>query len=132
MREVIAEGRGYISIHLTPPLSRYLEPLKEETFLSSDEVVRLVGNIQEIVHFQKEFLKNLEECVDDESFLIYTKPQEFKVSHPPPRQQCRFAYLQIRRNLIGSRGYLCKVVILIQFPCPVDLIFGGAGIRQGI
>jgi len=84
MREVIAEGRGYISIHLTPPLSRYLEPLKEETFLSSDEVVRLVGNIQEIVHFQKEFLKNLEECVDDESFLIYTKPQEFKVSHPPP------------------------------------------------
>lgn len=59
---------------------RYLEPLKEETFLSSDEVVRLVGNIQEIVHFQKEFLKNLEESIDDESFVLYTSGFEFKVS----------------------------------------------------
>lgn len=58
---------------------RYLEPLKEETFLSSDEVVRLVGNIQQIVHFQKEFLRNLEESVDDESFVLYTAAYEFKV-----------------------------------------------------
>jgi len=60
---------------------RYLEPLKEETFLSSDEVVRLVGNIQEIVHFQKQFLKNLEESIDDESFPLYSSACEFKVSH---------------------------------------------------
>ena len=58
---------------------RYLEPLKEETFLSSDEVVRLVGNIQQIVHFQKEFLRNLEESVDDESFVLYTAAYECKV-----------------------------------------------------
>ena len=56
-----------------------MEPLKEETFLSSDEVVRLVGNIQQIVHFQKEFLRNLEESVDDESFVLYTAAYEFKV-----------------------------------------------------
>lgn len=58
---------------------RYLEPLRDETFLSSDEVVRLVGNIQEIVHFQKEFLTNLEEAVEDQSILLYTQVSQFKV-----------------------------------------------------
>lgn len=56
--------------------------MKEETFLSSEEVVRLVGNIQEIVHFQKEFLRNLEESTDDESFVLYTSAAEFKVRDP--------------------------------------------------
>lgn len=58
---------------------RYLEPLKEESFLSSDEVVRLVGNIQQIVNFQKEFLKNLEESTEGESFYRHSSVSEFKV-----------------------------------------------------
>lgn len=39
-----------------------------------------MGNIQEIVYFQKEFLKNLEEAADDESMLIFSSIAEFKVS----------------------------------------------------
>ena len=45
----------------------YLEPLKEETFLSVEDIERLFGNIQEIVQFQKQFLHSLEQAVDQEA-----------------------------------------------------------------
>lgn len=45
----------------------YLEPLKEETFLSVEDIERLFGNIQEIVQFQKQFLHSLEQAVEQEA-----------------------------------------------------------------
>ena len=45
----------------------YLEPLKEETFLSVEDIERLFGNIQEIVQFQKQFLHSLEQAVEQET-----------------------------------------------------------------
>jgi len=45
----------------------YLEPLKEETFLSVEDIERLFGNIQEIVQFQKQFLQSLEQAVEQEA-----------------------------------------------------------------
>lgn len=45
----------------------YLEPLKEETFLSVEDIERLFGNIQEIVQFQKQFLHSLEQAVEHEA-----------------------------------------------------------------
>ncbi|XP_064601963.1 protein still life, isoform SIF type 1-like isoform X2 [Liolophura sinensis] len=60
--ELIDTERGYVKdlICLT---ERYLEPLKEETFLTTDEIEQLFGNIQEIVQFQKQFLHSLEEAI---------------------------------------------------------------------
>jgi len=45
----------------------YLEPLKQETFLSVEDIERLFGNIQEIVQFQKQFLYSLEQAVEQEA-----------------------------------------------------------------
>jgi len=45
----------------------YLEPLKQETFLSVEDIERLFGNIQEIVQFQKQFLHSLEQAVEQEA-----------------------------------------------------------------
>ena len=48
-------------------IERYLEPLKEETFLTSDDIDQLFGNIQEIVQFQKLFLHSLEDAIESDS-----------------------------------------------------------------
>ena len=61
-------------------IERYLEPLKEETFLSGEGIEQLFGNIQEIVTFQKMFLMSLEECVELEpNFSVLTEPAQFRV-----------------------------------------------------
>jgi len=44
-----------------------LEPLKQETFLSVEDIERLFGNIQEIVQFQQQFLHSLEQAVEQEA-----------------------------------------------------------------
>jgi len=45
--------------------TRYLEPLKEESFLSDDDMQQLFGNIQDIIRFQKLFLDELERSLSD-------------------------------------------------------------------
>lgn len=62
-------------------IERYLEPLKEETFLSSEDIEVLFGNIQEIVQFQKKFLHSLEGAVQKEgSLTVFTDARQFRVS----------------------------------------------------
>ena len=66
--------------HLNSLLDNYLEPLKKETFLSSDEIDALFGNIQEIVAFQRLFLHSLEEALAQEpDFQVFDQPHQFKV-----------------------------------------------------
>lgn len=66
--------------HLNNLLENYLEPLKQETFLTGAEIAVLFGNIQEIVQFQHQFLKNLEESVHQEpNFHKFDQPDQFKV-----------------------------------------------------
>lgn len=57
---------------LTCLIERYLEPLKDETYISSDDVEQLFGNIQEIVQFQRLFLHCLEDAIcSDPNFNNY-------------------------------------------------------------
>lgn len=61
-------------------MKTYLEPLKEEGFLSNSEVTSLFGNIQEIYSFQQQFLRTLEEAVESEpQFNQLDSPGMFKV-----------------------------------------------------
>ncbi len=89
MRKVITElvdtERTYVR-HLQHLMETYLEPLKQEGFLSNAEVTALFGNIQEIYQFQQGFLRSLESAVDSErpSFQDYDQPGQFKVrTHCP-------------------------------------------------
>lgn len=66
--------------HLNNLLENYLEPLKQETFLTVAEIAVLFGNIQEIVQFQHQFLQNLEEALHQEpNFHKFDQPEQFKV-----------------------------------------------------
>ncbi|XP_070190492.1 protein still life, isoform SIF type 1-like isoform X2 [Littorina saxatilis] len=75
MRKVIMElvetERAYVK-DLLCLLTRYLEPLKEETFLTSDKVDELFGNITEIVQFQQQFLHSLEQAIELEPDFFNT------------------------------------------------------------
>jgi len=77
--ELIETERAYVK-DLNCLIDRYLEPLKEETFLSSEEVIHLFGNIQEIVHFQHQFLENLESATVGPEFSTASKTGDLKVS----------------------------------------------------
>ncbi|XP_050433195.1 protein still life, isoform SIF type 1 isoform X3 [Adelges cooleyi] len=82
LRKVICElvdtEKSYIK-HLNNLLENYLEPLKQETFLSGVEIAVLFGNIQEIVQFQHQFLQNLEEPIRQEpNFYKFDQPEQFK------------------------------------------------------
>ena len=62
-------------------IERYLEPLKEETFLTGDDIQQLFGNIREIVQFQRLFLQSLEDAVIiDPDLNIVDNPKHFSVS----------------------------------------------------
>lgn len=62
-------------------LERYLEPLKEEMFLSSDEIDNIFGNIQEIALFQRQFLHSLEEAIQlDSPFFHGADIKHYRVS----------------------------------------------------
>ena len=66
--------------HLNSLLENYLEPLKQETFLSSTEINALFGNIHEIVAFQRLFQQSLEEAMAVEpNFEQLDHPSQFKV-----------------------------------------------------
>jgi T-lymphoma invasion and metastasis-inducing protein 1 len=60
-------------------IERYLEPLKQESFLSQDDIDGLFGNIQEILVFQKIFLKSLEQSIETD-ILTYNITNQFRVS----------------------------------------------------
>jgi hypothetical protein len=54
-------------------MERYLEPLKDETFLSNDDTEQLFVNIHDIIKFQKTFLESLESCSsEDDAFESLT------------------------------------------------------------
>lgn len=66
--------------HLNNLLEYYLEPMKRETFLSNAEINALFGNIQDIVTFQRQFLRNLEEAIELEpDFNKFEHSSQFKV-----------------------------------------------------
>ncbi|CAL1547658.1 unnamed protein product [Lymnaea stagnalis] len=69
--ELVETERAYVK-DLKCLTERYLEPLKEETFLTSGEIQQLFGNIQEIVAFQQRFLHSLEEAVESVSDFFTT------------------------------------------------------------
>uniref|UniRef100_T1ITC4 T-lymphoma invasion and metastasis-inducing protein 1 n=1 Tax=Strigamia maritima TaxID=126957 RepID=T1ITC4_STRMM len=82
LRKVISElvdtEKTYVE-HLNNLLENYLEPLKQETFLSSAEISALFGNIQEIVAFQRVFLLSLEKAIRKEVDLDnFTQPKQYK------------------------------------------------------
>ncbi|XP_077675548.1 rho guanine nucleotide exchange factor TIAM1 isoform X4 [Eretmochelys imbricata] len=66
LRKVICElletERTYVK-DLNCLMERYLKPLQKETFLTQDELDVLFGNLTEMVAFQVEFLKTLEDGV---------------------------------------------------------------------
>ncbi|XP_006862588.1 PREDICTED: T-lymphoma invasion and metastasis-inducing protein 1 isoform X2 [Chrysochloris asiatica] len=66
LRKVICElletERTYVK-DLNCLMERYLKPLQKETFLTQDERDVLFGNLTEMVEFQVEFLKTLEDGV---------------------------------------------------------------------
>ncbi|XP_066143980.1 protein still life, isoform SIF type 1 isoform X2 [Euwallacea fornicatus] len=76
--ELVDTEKTYVK-HLNSLLENYLEPLKKETFLSNAEINALFGNIQEIVAFQRQFLRNLEEAIELEpDFHKFEYPHLFK------------------------------------------------------
>lgn len=82
LRKVICElvdtEHTYVR-HLGFLMNTYLEPLKDEGFLSSSEISSLFGNIQEIYTFQQQFLRTLEEAIESEpQFQQLDSPPQFK------------------------------------------------------
>ena len=63
---------------LTCMIERYLEPLKQESFLTHDDIDSLFGNIQEILVFQKIFLQSLEQAIEGD-ILTYNNTSQFRV-----------------------------------------------------
>uniref|UniRef100_A0A4W3IEI3 TIAM Rac1 associated GEF 1 n=1 Tax=Callorhinchus milii TaxID=7868 RepID=A0A4W3IEI3_CALMI len=60
--ELVETEQTYVK-DLNLLLERYLKPLQNETFLTQDELDVLFGNLREMVQFQVEFLKTLEDGV---------------------------------------------------------------------
>ncbi|KAM9319169.1 rho guanine nucleotide exchange factor TIAM1-like isoform 2-T2 [Pholidichthys leucotaenia] len=58
--ELVETERTYVK-DLNCLIGRYLMPLQKETFLTQDELDVLFGNLPEMVEFQVEFLKTLED-----------------------------------------------------------------------
>ncbi|XP_064629838.1 protein still life, isoforms C/SIF type 2-like isoform X4 [Lineus longissimus] len=76
--ELIETERAYVQ-DLNNLIERYLEPLKAETFLSSEDIEQLFGNIQEIVQFQRLFLRSLEEAIEMEpDFMTLVDTKQFR------------------------------------------------------
>lgn len=111
--ELVETERTYVK-HLNNLLDNYLEPLKQETFLSSAEISALFGNIQEIVAFQRLFLQSLDEALDLESgFEQMDQPYQFKVRPifflliciKDPLTKDRFVFLQMTlQNVLFAIG----------------------------
>ncbi|KXJ23729.1 Protein still life, isoforms C/SIF type 2 [Exaiptasia diaphana] len=70
LRKVIIElldtERSYVK-DLKLLLNRYLDPLKDESFMSQSEVKALVGTVDEILDFQKTFFQELKKAIESEA-----------------------------------------------------------------
>ncbi len=79
LAELIETEQKYVKdLHFL--MSTYLEPIKGEKFLSSNDLEVLYRNVDEIVTFQKKFLRILEECLEaDPGFNSYTSINQFQV-----------------------------------------------------
>ncbi|XP_071801624.1 rho guanine nucleotide exchange factor TIAM1-like isoform X2 [Asterias amurensis] len=81
LRKVIHElqetERAYVK-DINCLVTRYLEPLQSESFLTADEIDALFGNVKEIIKFQTIFLKCLEDSTDVTDFDTFTNPSQFK------------------------------------------------------
>ncbi|XP_036357057.1 protein still life, isoform SIF type 1 isoform X5 [Octopus sinensis] len=76
--ELLETERAYVK-DLNVLIERYLNPLKAETLLTSDEIMQLFGNIQEIVQFQEQFLQSLEEAIElGGDFFTLDDPKKFR------------------------------------------------------
>eukprot|EP00794_Sanderia_malayensis_P002640 gene2640-3057_t len=76
--ELLETERTYVK-NLNILLERYLYALREESFLSKDEIENLVDNVSEIFDFQTSFLDNLEEIIrTDKGFHKYEEISEFQ------------------------------------------------------
>lgn len=75
--ELVETEKNYVK-DLCCMVERYLEPLKQESFLSQDDIDSLFGNIQEIIEFQKLFLKSLESAIESD-ILTYNSSTQFRV-----------------------------------------------------
>ncbi|XP_038076162.1 protein still life, isoform SIF type 1-like isoform X2 [Patiria miniata] len=81
LRKVILElqdtERAYVK-DLNLLVTRYLEPLQSEAFLTADEIDALFGNIKEIIKFQTVFLKGIEDSTDVPEYDSFSNPAQFK------------------------------------------------------
>jgi hypothetical protein len=59
-------------------IERYLEPLMHQTFLSHEDIRALVGQSQEILEFQRDFHKALEQTINP-NLSKFDDIMEFKV-----------------------------------------------------
>ncbi|XP_035711020.1 protein still life, isoform SIF type 1 isoform X3 [Folsomia candida] len=79
--ELVETERAYVK-HLTGLLELYLEPLRNENFLSTTEMMAIFGNIREMVGVQRRFLRSLEAALESssaiESINQIQNPSEFK------------------------------------------------------
>ncbi|XP_052239037.1 protein still life, isoform SIF type 1-like isoform X5 [Dreissena polymorpha] len=69
IKELVNTEEAYVN-DLNCLLKRFLEPLKEESFLTSDEIDHIFGNIQEIAVFQRQFLQSLVESIGHDSEFL--------------------------------------------------------------
>ncbi len=84
--ELLETERAYVR-HLQHLMETYLEPLRQEAFLSNSEISALFGNIREIYQFQQGFLRSLEEAVESAdgtgsgaaAMKEFDEPAQFKV-----------------------------------------------------
>ena len=81
LAELIETEQKYVKdLHFL--VSTYLEPIKGEKYLSSHDLEVLYRNVDEIVTFQKKFLRILEECLEaDPGFNSYTSISQFQVGN---------------------------------------------------
>ena len=109
LRKVITElletERAYVR-HLQHLMETYLEPLRQEAFLSNSEISALFGNIREIYQFQQGFLRSLEEAVESAdgtgsgaaAMKEFDEPAQFKVrssTGPGGEMACPFFRTQM-------------------------------------
>ena len=62
-------------------LRRYLDPMKDENFMSQSEVQALVSTVHEILNFQVKFHQEIERPLESETgFHEFTSIEQFQVS----------------------------------------------------
>nr|XP_040143143.1 T-lymphoma invasion and metastasis-inducing protein 1 [Ictidomys tridecemlineatus] len=136
LRKVICElletERTYVK-DLNCLMERYLKPLQKETFLTQDELDVLFGNLTEMVEFQVEFLKTLEDgvrLVPDLEKL--EKVDQFKVSlnleYPAKTDTAFKAFLDIQnprqQHSSTLESYLIKPIQrILKYPLLLKELF---------